>query len=299
MSADKIEYDERLLATLTNEERAAIEGDSEPDERAALQELAGDDGDANAAPPVESNTDADPAAPAIEQPAGEDAQEPDAAAPDQATYRATLPDDYAQRVDALGLASSDLAQRFKEGEIEFDEYLVESSKISAQQAELTALKIKADIAEEMGVQSIEDQWKRAVGDFTTSVKTTIDYGADAAKQADLDMFVKTLAADAKNADKDFAWFLAEGHKRVLALHGIAADRPKYGDPGKPKKPDSRKPSIADLPKTLAHVAGGDGPGDVGNDEFSAIDNLDGLAFEDALASLKKRDPAAFARYESR
>ena len=43
MSADKIEYDERLLATLTDEERAAIEGgDSTPDERAALQELAGD-----------------------------------------------------------------------------------------------------------------------------------------------------------------------------------------------------------------------------------------------------------------
>jgi hypothetical protein len=41
-----------------------------------------------------------------------------------------------------------------------------------------------------------------------------------------------------------------------------------------------------------------GSGDV-SDEFAALDSLDGLAFEDALATLKRTNPAAFARYEAR
>ncbi len=43
---------------------------------------------------------------------------------------------------------------------------------------------------------------------------------DTGKQADLDMFVKSLANDAKNGDKPAEWFLVEAHKRVKALHGL-------------------------------------------------------------------------------
>ena len=47
---------------------------------------------------------------------------------------------------------------------------------------------------------------------------------------------------------------------------------------------ARKPPIDAAPKGLAHVPGGDGPGDVAS-EFADVDNLVGDALDDAIARM--------------
>lgn len=84
--------------------------------------------------------------------------------------------------------------------------------------------------------------------------------------------------------------LTEGHRRVKALHGVAA---APAPAPTPVPPPSRKSPIDAAPKTLAQAPGADGPGDVSG-EFTDLDALDGEALEDALARLS---PMQRAKYE--
>ena len=152
-------------------------------------------------------------------------------------------------------------------------------------------KVKADIASEMGEQTAEASWQDTINSFMAKTKKDegIDYRKDKAKEKDLDIFVKVLAAEDENADKPMAWFLSEAHRMVRAKHGIAAPAPTT--PGKTK----RTPPVGQIPKTLAGVPGTDGPGDIGGDESQELDRLEGMELEDAVARLS---PAARAKYLS-
>lgn len=312
------ETDDQLLDTLTPEERAAIEDtEMSAEELAAMQAIAdedgaddddgdddGDDDSAEGAVPA-----ATPAA-AAETPAADPSTNdpaPAAATPEEdkddfapttaSRYRAELPADFQERSDAVAGELTALGDKFRSGEIDFEEFSRQQSEVMARRDELNSIKIKADIANEMGAQSAEDRWSETVKNFTAHIRTTesIDYATDAAKQRDLDIFVKALAGDEKNADKSMSWFLREAHKRVLALHGVATAKPTpAADEGKPTKPAPRTPATASIPKTLAHVPGGDGPGDVGG-EFAHLDGLEGMDLEDAIA---KMAPAQREKYLS-
>ena len=75
----------------------------------------------------------------------------------------------------------------------------------------------------------------------------------------------------------------EAHKLVNARRGTV---PATGNENPPTKgrPAPRKPDLKAVPKTLAHVPGSDGPGDV-SDEFGNVDALDGLDLESAIARM--------------
>lgn len=289
------EMNQEMLDLMTPEERAAIEDNEySPEELAAMKGIAGDDDS--------DDDDEDDDQPAAEQkPAEEKADEPpaveesaDSPAPEKdegefkPRYKAELPADFADQVSALNTEMSGLAQQLRDGDIDFDEYNTKQGELLAKRDELNAVKLKADIAADMGAQNVEQEWEFTVKRFVkaTAKSDGIDYSKDAAKQKDLDLFVKALASENGNANQSFDWFLAEAHKRVKALHGIAAK--KSEDPEKP----NRKTPVNDIPKTLAQVPGGDGPGDV-SDEFSNLDGLEGLALEDAIA---KMSPAQRERY---
>ena len=299
--------DKDLLDTLTPEERAAIEDQEfSPEELAAMKGIAGDgdpngDDDGDDDQPPESKTEEKPviAAEPVEK-------KPEAAdpAPDTAsesvvapTYNAQLPADYDDQVAALKSETRALAEKFKAGELEFEDYQTQLNRLNELRDQLAEIRLKASISAEMKAQTQDQLWYSAVNKFvsTTARVEGIDYAKDAEKQADLDAFVKTLAANPKHADKSFDWFLTEAHKRVKALHGIADKKAEPGDPPKkddpPAKP-SRKPPLEAVPKTLAHVPGSDGPGDVGG-EFADLDTLEGMELEQALFKLS---PAQRERY---
>lgn len=306
--------DPTIEALMSEEELAAINDGLDEDEVDALTAIAGEDdsdGDSDDADEEGQDSgdddgaddgsdadggageDSDDAEGGDSESAEQEEPEPPAATSRRA-YRASLPDSFADDVAAVEAHADALADSFKAGDLDFDEYRAEMSKLDTQRDALAAVKLKAEISAEMEQQSAEQQWQDAINALVKRavVEDKIDYGKDADKQQDLDTFVKVLAANRANANKPMDWFLAEAHKRVKALHGIQTAAPVPIVPG--GKPAARRPNLSALPKTLAHVPGGDGPGDVG-DEFATIDALDGIELEDALARMTPAQREKYAR----
>ncbi len=146
-------------------------------------------------------------------------------------YEARLPDDFDAQVKALADKELNLKQQFKAGEIEFEEFEQARSELLVQREQLTIAKTKAEISQEMNAQTAEQLWVHAVNQFMSDTAKLdgaaggIDYREDTQKASDLDGFVRSLAARSEHAHQSMAWFLTEAHKRVLALHGIATKTP--------------------------------------------------------------------------
>jgi hypothetical protein len=146
-------------------------------------------------------------------------------------YDARLPDDFDAQVKALADKELNLKQQFKAGEIEFDDFEQARSDLLVQREQLTIAKTKAEISQEMNAQTAEQLWVHAVNEFMSDTAKLsgaaggIDYREDTQKASDLDGFVRSLAARSEHAHQSMAWFLTEAHKRVLALHGIAIKTP--------------------------------------------------------------------------
>lgn len=297
------------MEQLTDEERAAMADDLSDDEKAALKAIAGDDDDDKSDDGDDGGDDDgdDVAAAGSGEPGGvpgavpaplanktdpaphaSDATTEDEIAPlpFKPQFKLDLPPDLDDQITALSAKESELAKQMKDGEIDVAEFLAQQNTVARERAALEAKRDQAATFEEMNRQTAEQEWHWTVAQFKARVKRAegIDYAGNAEQDADLDTFVKAIASKPENADKDFSFFLTEAHKRVKALHGIgAAPAAKEDPPPKPRK----AANAAAVPVTLASVPGGDGPGDVGNDEFAALDKLDGLEYETALARMTK------------
>lgn len=302
-----ISLDEHHASTLSDEELAAINGDDLSDEdRDLLQSVAGDgdDGDDDDEDDDEPSDevgddddqdgDADPETIAAANADSAAAQPPASERQPAASYQAAvLPADFQEQISATHTAQSDLLQRFQEGDLEVSEYVAELSKITEQRDALMAAKIKAEISHEMEEQASAREWQQAVHRFLDRVAKSeqVDYRTDAARARDLDTFVKVLANDPENAQQSSEWFLQEAHKLVNARRGGTVTATK--DDPRPR-PAPRKPDLKAVPKTLAHVPGSDGPGDV-SDEFGNVDALDGLDLESAIARMTPAQREKYAR----
>lgn len=277
------------LATLTPEERAAIDEEMSPEERAAMEELA-DDGEGE---DDEGEIKAENKGSDAESKSGDTVEEPVEKPVEKQfrpAYKVDLPDGFDAQLAQLQEFDAALTAKFRAGEIDVDEFLVEQKAIADARSTSERLRTKAEISNEMAAQSTAQEWEHAVEQFIAHAKRVegVDYG-DKKLMKDLDLFVRNMASDPENAGRGFDYFLEEGHKRVKALHSIAGSQQAKAPeekPAKPAKPAQRKPPVDNLPASLANVPGGDGPGDVA-DEFSDIDKLTGMAFEIALAGMSK------------
>jgi len=311
-----ISLDEHHAATLSEEELAAIRGDDLSDEeRDLLQSVAGDgddgDDDDDEGEPADEDGDdddgsgatdgdqdgaADPATVAAADTDSVAAQPPASERQSAASYQAAvLPDDFQEQISATHDAQRDLLQRFQDGDIDASEYVAELSKITEQRDALVASRIKAEISQEMAEQASAREWQQAVHRFIDRVAKDeqVDYRTNAARARDLDTFVKVLANDPENAQQSSEWFLQEAHKLVNARRGVVTVR-KDGPPQPTERPAPRKPDLKAVPKTLAHVPGSDGPGDV-SDEFGNVDALEGLNLELAIARMTPAQREKYAR----
>jgi hypothetical protein len=162
---------------------------------------------------------------------------------------------------------------------------------------LTIARTKAEIAQEMNAQTAEQQWRSTVERFLDTSAAALDYRKDSEAMADLDGFVKMLAGREAHARQPMEWFLAEAHKRVMALRGAAKDPAPQPTPAVDRKAEAaaaRKPRMDAVPATLAQVPGADGPGDVGG-EFADVLSLDGMEYETAIARMSPAQREKFAR----
>ncbi|WP_126313072.1 hypothetical protein [Delftia acidovorans] len=313
--------DDDHLRLLSDAEREAMEADDndydpEEDNAAALAALGrgpldaeeeGDDADAGksklepSTPTEPTDTTAAPAAapsaaPAAAAPAEPtDATQPtDAPAPNPQTaqqpsgYRAELPADYDAQVKANKDAVAAARAKFNEGELEQAELDAELDRLQDERDQLRDMKTRATVSAEMQQQSTHQAWTNTINTFFEEAAQSaelgiVDYRKEAAKQADLDAMVRALGAAPGNEHKPMRWFLEEGHRRVVALHGIATT----------KKPADvrRKPDASAVVTNLADVPGGAGDADPVSDEFAELDKLEGMAYERALAAMseEKRD----------
>lgn len=279
------------LELLTPEERAAIEdGADDAAEQEALARLAAqapddddddEDDDGEDSPVVATDETQAPSPAPTTAPAS--APEPIATdKPAPTTYAAELPADFEAKQSAVKDKLGDLRKAFREGALEVDEYEAQREVLERERDELNTARTKAEISSEMRQQDAANAWQAAINkafdDAATAAGGGIDYRKDAAKAADLDAFVRRLGDDPANADKGMEWFLAEGHRRVRALHGVAAA------PVPVPTAAPRRAPVELAPKTLAQVPGADGPGDVSG-EFADMDALDGDELEIAISRL--------------
>ena len=303
------------LATLTPEERQAVtDTEYSPEELAAMQGIIEEDGNpatseddgegedkgdtspadkvpAKEAPAKEASAKADEI-PAKVDPVAPVAEAKSDDAPFVPVYKAELPENFDQQVKDITDQEAALKAQFKDGTLDFDEYEDKRGELVKQRFELESQRTAAKVSTEMQAQTQDQLWQRSVNSALIRYAKEdggIDYRKDTAKAGDLDLFVKSLAAKAENADKSMDWFLDEANKRVKALHGLESAKP--ADP--PADPAARrKPPLSAVPKSLAQVPGSDGPGDV-ESEFANLDRLDGEALE---AAISKMSPAQRERY---
>ena len=323
MTMDK---DDDRLRLLSDAERAAMEDDDydpEEDNDAALREIGrgglddeddggegqdeGEKGSAAAPAPAQAAAPSPAPAPAAAAtdaaaPAAAPAPAEDAAAAPGArtapapsphpTYKAELPADYDAQVAANKAALTDLRKKFDEGEVDAAEYHAKLDELQEQRADLREAKTRAQVASEMQEQAEAGAWLSAINTFVADAATKaelglVDYAKDHAKASDLDGFIKALASSPENAAKPHRWFLEEGHKRVVALHGIAT--------GKTAPPAQRKPDASAVVTNLADVPGGGGDADPVGDEFAELDKLTGLDYERELGRLSPEKRERYLR----
>jgi chemotaxis protein histidine kinase CheA len=308
------------LRLLSDAEREAMEADDndydpEEDNAAALAALgrgpldaeeeeegadAGKDKPEPSTATEATDTTAAPAAAPAAVPAAAPAEPTDATQPTDAPapnpqaaqqaggYRAELPADYDAQVKANRDAVAAARAKFNEGELEQAELDAELDRLQDQRDTLRDMKTRATMSAEMQAQSAQQAWNSTISGFLDDVAKNpalgiVDYRQDKAKQADLDAMVRALGAAQGNEHKPMRWFLGEGHRRVVALHGIPTT----------KKPADvqRKPDASAVVTNLADVPGGAGDADPVSDEFAELDKLTGLDYERALAGMseEKRD----------
>ena len=255
--------------------------------------------DASAAPvPAPAAAAAAPTTPPAA--AAETAAEATAAAPDDddaepAGLIVPLPEDFDAKVKANADAIAELRAKNRAGEISAEEYDEQLDKLNDEKADLRAMRSDHDASVRAEQHRAQQEWQRTIRtQFKAAKGEGIDYAADADKRADLDNFVKALGSRPEHADKSMSWFLAEAHRRVLALHGLSGKTPAPAPAPAPAAAKTaaaaaRKPPVGAVPQTLAHLPATDNAATEVTDEFDELDKLDGEDYEEALA----RKPAAW------
>lgn len=240
------------------------------------------------APAPAPAADAAPAAPAAAAPAADDEDEPGLIVP--------LPEDFDAKVKANADAIAELRAKNRAGEISAEEYDERLDKLNDEKADLRAMRSDHDASVRAEQHRAQQQWQRTIRTaFNAAKGEGIDYAADEEKRNDLDGFVKMLGARPEHADKSMSWFLAEAHRRVLALHGLSGKTPAPAAAApapaaaKATAAAARKPPVDAVPQTLAHLPVTDNAATEVTDEFDELDKLDGEDYEEALA----RKPAAW------
>lgn len=299
------EFDDHILSTMTDEERAAITEEPTPEEVAAIEAVntgadEGPDDDEDDAPEVETAaTDkANEPAPATEAKADPGSVvEPDAQ-PENTNYQENKLPQYSvesktdtdNAIKVCDEAIAQLQKQFTDGEIDFQELSAAQVQVYQKRTELLISAATENSLRIINEQNQIAENKRFVDRFIASVSADgIDYNLE--KNIKLFNTVEEQVRE-ENPTKDKAWIWAEAHKIVAAARGIQLTKPN-DVVSKPDVKTSRKSPLDAAPKTLAQVPGGDGPGDVDGNEFADIDRLKGDAYEAAIA---KMSPSTRERY---
>ena len=193
-------------------------------------------------------------------------------------YVVDLPGDHAQKVVEVDAELAAIGAKFNDGNMTWDDYQAQLRDASQRRDGLVKAALKAEISQEMREQAARSSeeatkksWDQTVESFISAKPDAVDYAADEAKQRDLNTYVKALAADPDNSDKNFEWFLQEAHGLVKSKHRIASAIQTQSQEAKPVEPATTATSPI---HTLSDLPGGLTPA---KSEIEQFDQVSGAA----------------------
>lgn len=310
---DEIGDEKAALAMLSPEERAALSDDAQDDADIA-KKIAGDDdtdGDTDAddgkaaaktaAKKVEPDDDAD-------DDADDDTDEDDG----QATAKAAQVDDATAKADDNAAEIVPIVMDLSPIDVQYKDAikaLNDEKTIKLQEMMDGVITAKEYSDYEAGYLANRDAaaadrndrmaWFREVNEFQNKVlkESGINYSTDTKMNAAFDRWIKQLAMDPDNAQKDGSWFLSEAHEMVKTQYRIAdTAAPKKAPAAEaPKTRAGKAPNTSNLPPTLARLPAAS-EADTGDEgEFAHIERLSGIERERALARMTPEQEDRYLR----
>lgn len=288
-------YTEAELASLTPDERSALEADdASEDDAAALQAIADEAGDDEGDEKAETTDEkaegekADTTDAKADDEKSEESDEPAAELQADRTFKAEAPADAAEQRKTLRAEDAAAFKQLMEGEIEPEAYAAIKDRVNDELEALTRAEVTADVSSRIAAQSLANDWKKAVNEaVATAKKDGIDYMGKQ-QLADFDSLLKLYSKNAAdNGMKDdnleaSMWALEEANKMMRKIHGVAKPAaPAVKTEEKPAAQRHNLPNIGKLP------AADRAP--INDDIMSKIATLDGEDLEKYMATLSSKE----------
>jgi hypothetical protein len=186
------------------------------------------------------------------------------------------------------LAALDL--KLSEGEIEYAEHITQNRALGDERTALIIQQGEAEFVARNNKVNDENAWAREVQSFeddNPEFKTPVFQGA-------LNGVLNSLYKDEAHAGKPYGWYLQEAGRQVnealgqpTAAEDITKDERKAV---KAAKVAGKKKAVP--PKSLGGVPEAEGTTKTG-DEFSALDDMNGMELEERLSKMSKADQDKF------
>lgn len=258
------------LAGLSDEERAALNDGSAPDERDLLKALLEDEDEDG------QDLDDEDDDPAEDEADDEVEPAPITAAPlpeFHPVYQASPVADYAERMAQIAAANKEIAQGYENGDFDLEEFQLRQRKLTELEWELREANLKATLAAEQRQQGLAQRWQWEQDRFFGMPEHKA-YREDPVIGPAFGAAVQLLAADVANDAKPMSWFLEEADRITRSRFRVG---PETTAPRRGRSRPAGPPTLGGLPAAAIP--------ETGVDEFSKLDRLGGMELEMALAKL--------------
>lgn len=277
------EFTQEAWDSLTDAEREGMLGDESEEEQ--QQQVEAD---------AQREADAIAKATADQQPTQEEQQEAAPATEEQVlptsprprgVIDATLPEDYDQRVAANEKALADLDKAYDDGDISHSEWRQQMRKLDRESLDLMMLKERAQLAHESSQQALMNHWQGLIQPFLAKHP---ELGEDEVSMSGFDSYLKQVTGPIMQAGG------APGQAEIDKAYGLWCKRFKFTPAGEHQAAPAGKKLIT-APPTLGGLPVSNG-NSVEDGRWAALDRLEGVAFEEALAKLS---PSELDEYSKR
>lgn len=303
----KDEFTQEDWNGLTDAERQGMIDDGEDDGNPSEEELQRQQEEerqreADAAASAKQQTDEDREAAAAaaaatntEKTEEQKQQEADAAAAEQqktpvtprprGVVEATLPDDYDAQVKANEDAMTALEKRYDDGDISFAEFRAEQHTLDRESRKLDRLADRAELAKESSEQALMNHWISVINPFTAAHPELSE--DDVSKNA-FDTYLRQTTAPVMEAGG------LPGQAEIDAAYALWCKRFNFTPTGAQQQATSQKrdnkvpPVLGGLPAASATS--------VEDGKLAAIQRLNGVEYEEALAKLSPAEMEQLSKY---
>lgn len=274
------EFTQAEWDSLTDAEREGMLGDESEEEQQQSEEEQQQQVEADA----QREADAIAKATADQQTTQEEQQEEAAPATEEqvlpttprprGVIDATLPEDYDQRIAANEKALADLDKAYDDGDISHSEWREQLRKLDRESRELERMKDRAELARESSQQALVNHWQGLIQPFLAKHP---ELGEDEVSMSGFDSYLKQVTGPVMQAGG------APGQAEIDKAYGLWCKRFNFTPAGEQQAaPAGKRPITA--PPTLGGLPVSNG-NSVEDGRWAALDRLEGVAFEEALAKL--------------